>query len=360
MATTTARGRGRHAGTALRSDARSLRLLLARLDQDQADLERARQLLQQARELSAVAPREAFELVHRAALRGAGVLVARANRERRRALPLNGVIRTGAPRRRTPHGRSARAAGRRADAPGPGPERSAGPGAAGAAPGPDLLPPRPGRRAPAGGPARPARGARRRLSPPGAMPREGGGDGHARGDGRTGGDPGILHLDMDAFFCLDRVRDDPSLQGCPSSSARGARGSWPRRATPPRARHPLGDADGERAPPGPRLVIVRPDLPLPQRLRSGDGDPRRRGRGRRADQRRRGLPGRAAPVASSASRPGSPSCCAPGSARARPASSVGGSVSRAVAKIASARAKPDGDAHRPADRTADPRPCPWG
>ena len=36
-----------------------------------------------------VAPREAFELVHRAALRGAGVLVARANRERRRALPLN-------------------------------------------------------------------------------------------------------------------------------------------------------------------------------------------------------------------------------------------------------------------------------
>jgi hypothetical protein len=89
MATTTAHGGRRHAGAALRSDARSLRLLLARLDQDQADLERARQLLQQARELSAVAPREAFELVHRAALRGAGVLVARANRERRRALPLN-------------------------------------------------------------------------------------------------------------------------------------------------------------------------------------------------------------------------------------------------------------------------------
>jgi hypothetical protein len=87
MTTTTARGR--HAGTMLRSDARSLRLLLARLDQDQADLERARQLLQQARELADLAPREAFELAHRAALRGAGVLVARANRERRRALPLN-------------------------------------------------------------------------------------------------------------------------------------------------------------------------------------------------------------------------------------------------------------------------------
>ncbi|MEO2095988.1 MAG: SAV_6107 family HEPN domain-containing protein [Brachybacterium sp.] len=89
MGTTTARSGGRHPETVLRSDARSLRLLLARLDQDQADLERARQLLQQGRELAPVDPREAFELVHRAALRGAGVLVARANRERRRALPLN-------------------------------------------------------------------------------------------------------------------------------------------------------------------------------------------------------------------------------------------------------------------------------
>ena len=85
MGTTTARSGGRHPETVLRSDARSLRLLLARLDQDQADLERARQLLQQGRELAPVAPREAFELVHRAALRGAGVLVARANRERRQA-----------------------------------------------------------------------------------------------------------------------------------------------------------------------------------------------------------------------------------------------------------------------------------
>ena len=89
MGTTTARSGGRHPETVLRSDVRSLRLLLAHLDQDQADLERARQLLQQGRELAPVAPREAFELVHRAALRGAGVLVARANRERRRALPLN-------------------------------------------------------------------------------------------------------------------------------------------------------------------------------------------------------------------------------------------------------------------------------
>ena len=45
MGTTTARSGGRHPETVLRSDVRSLRLLLARLDQDQADLERARQLL---------------------------------------------------------------------------------------------------------------------------------------------------------------------------------------------------------------------------------------------------------------------------------------------------------------------------
>lgn len=79
----------RPAGSSFTRDARSLRLLLAQLDQDQADLERARELLRQGQELSPVAPREAFELVHRAALRGAGVLVARANRERRRRLPLN-------------------------------------------------------------------------------------------------------------------------------------------------------------------------------------------------------------------------------------------------------------------------------
>jgi hypothetical protein len=71
------------------TDARSVRLRLARLDQDQADLERARDLLRQGRNLTEEDPREAYELVHRAALRGAGVLVSRANRERRRALPLN-------------------------------------------------------------------------------------------------------------------------------------------------------------------------------------------------------------------------------------------------------------------------------
>lgn len=81
----------RRGGPATQVDpgARSLRLRLAQLDQDQADLERARDLLRQGRELAETQPRDAFELVHRAALRGAGVLVSRANRERRRALPLN-------------------------------------------------------------------------------------------------------------------------------------------------------------------------------------------------------------------------------------------------------------------------------
>lgn len=81
--------RGRSASALAATDARSLRRSLARLDQDQADLERARDLLRQGRSLVQEAPREAFELVHRAALRGAGVLVSRANRERRRALPVN-------------------------------------------------------------------------------------------------------------------------------------------------------------------------------------------------------------------------------------------------------------------------------
>ncbi|MDN6301563.1 MAG: hypothetical protein L0J57_00730, partial [Brachybacterium sp.] len=80
----------RRGGAAARvsSDARSRRLRLARLDQDQADLERARDLLRQGRSQLEGDPRAAFELVHRAALRGAGVLVSRANRERRRPLPM--------------------------------------------------------------------------------------------------------------------------------------------------------------------------------------------------------------------------------------------------------------------------------
>lgn len=63
--------------------------LLQRLQADLQSLDHAEALLARARSLSREDPRAAFEVVHRAALRGAGVLVERANRERSRRLPLN-------------------------------------------------------------------------------------------------------------------------------------------------------------------------------------------------------------------------------------------------------------------------------
>lgn len=60
-----------------------------RLDADLAAWERAEQMRVAAEALAATDPRGAFEMVHRAALKGAGVLVEQANRERRRRLPLN-------------------------------------------------------------------------------------------------------------------------------------------------------------------------------------------------------------------------------------------------------------------------------
>lgn len=62
---------------------------LRHLDADLEMLERAQLLLEEAESAARARPREAFELSHRAALRIAGVLVARANRGRRRPLPLN-------------------------------------------------------------------------------------------------------------------------------------------------------------------------------------------------------------------------------------------------------------------------------
>lgn len=67
----------------------SARVTLARFDEDQASLQRARDLLAQGRARIGQDPRSAFELIHRAALRGAGVLVARADRSRKRKLPRN-------------------------------------------------------------------------------------------------------------------------------------------------------------------------------------------------------------------------------------------------------------------------------
>ena len=65
------------------------RMRLARFDEDQASLQRARDLLAQGRARIGQDPRGAFELIHRSALRGAGVLVARADRSRKRKLPRN-------------------------------------------------------------------------------------------------------------------------------------------------------------------------------------------------------------------------------------------------------------------------------
>ncbi|MFC0675499.1 SAV_6107 family HEPN domain-containing protein [Brachybacterium hainanense] len=63
--------------------------LLRRLEAELDALDRAEALLREGRTLSGTDPRLAYELMHRAALRAAGVVVARANRERRRKLPLN-------------------------------------------------------------------------------------------------------------------------------------------------------------------------------------------------------------------------------------------------------------------------------
>lgn len=80
----------RAAGAA--SAPRATRADLARLDRALAELERAEGLLAHARRERDTDPRAAFELVHRAALRAAGVVIDQANRHRRRKLPLNAWV----------------------------------------------------------------------------------------------------------------------------------------------------------------------------------------------------------------------------------------------------------------------------
>jgi hypothetical protein len=70
-------------------DMNSRTIELTRLDQDLAVLARAEQLLAHSDEVGLSDPRTSYELIHRAALKAAGVLVTRANRSRRRRLPLN-------------------------------------------------------------------------------------------------------------------------------------------------------------------------------------------------------------------------------------------------------------------------------
>lgn len=169
--------------------------------------------------------------------------------------------------------------------------------------------------------------------------------------------PGILHLDMDAFFASIEVRDDPRLQGLPvvvgGAGARGvvAAASYPARTRGIRSAMPMATA--RRL--APDLVIVPPridhyrtvsaqvmdllgtvvadleQISVDEAFLDVRGARRLFGEPEQiADLLRRrireeiGLP-----------------------------SSVGGSVSRAVAKIASARAKPDGMLIVPAARTAE-------
>lgn len=62
---------------------------LRRLEAALSALDQAEQLLERAQEMRGTDPRASFELVHRAALKGAGVVIEQANRERKRPLPLN-------------------------------------------------------------------------------------------------------------------------------------------------------------------------------------------------------------------------------------------------------------------------------
>ncbi|MEE1618804.1 DNA polymerase IV [Brachybacterium sp. J153] len=168
--------------------------------------------------------------------------------------------------------------------------------------------------------------------------------------------PGILHLDMDAFFASVEIRDDPSLRGLPvvvgGAGARGvvAAASYPARSRGIRSAMPMSTA--RRL--APDLVIVPPRIDHYRRVSARvmellgtvvadieqisvdeaflDARPARR------------LFGEPAQIASRLRLLIREELDLP--------CSVGGSVSRPVAKIASARAKPDGMLIVPAAETA--------
>lgn len=168
--------------------------------------------------------------------------------------------------------------------------------------------------------------------------------------------PGILHLDMDAFFASIEVRDDPSLQGLPvvvgGAGARGvvAAASYPARTRGIRSAMPMASA--RRL--APDLIIVPPRIDhyravsarVMDLLGSVVADLEQISVDEafldvRGARRLFGEPVQIADLLRRRIREelGLPS-------------SVGGSVSRAVAKIASAQAKPDGMLIVPAERTA--------
>jgi DNA polymerase-4 len=177
------------------------------------------------------------------------------------------------------------------------------------------------------------------------------------GSGMTEPEPcTILHLDMDAFFASIEIRDDPSLRALPvvvgGAGARGvvAAASYPARARGIHSAMPMGAArrlapdlvivppriDHYRAVSAQVMEILQSVTPEIEQISVDEAFLDIRGARR--------LFGDAAQIG--------------GLLRARIREhldlpcSVGGSVSRAVAKIASARAKPDGMLIVPAEGTA--------
>ncbi|MGY5763817.1 DNA polymerase IV [Brachybacterium sp. DNPG3] len=177
------------------------------------------------------------------------------------------------------------------------------------------------------------------------------------GDSRPGAEsPGILHLDMDAFFASIEIRDDPSLVGLPvvvgGAGARGvvAAASYPARERGIRSAMPMATA--RRL--APDLVILPPRIDL---YRSVSTQVMAILRDVVADIEQISVDEAFLDVRGAWRLFGEPEEIG-GLLRGRIRtelglpSSVGGSVSRAVAKIASARAKPDGMLVVPAEGTA--------
>ena len=169
--------------------------------------------------------------------------------------------------------------------------------------------------------------------------------------------PAILHLDMDAFFASIEVRDDPRLQGLPvvvgGAGARGvvAAASYPARTRGIRSAMPM--ATTRRL--APDLVIVPPRIEHYRRTSArvmelladvvADIEQISVDEAFLDVRGARRLFGPPEQIAELLRRRIREELDLP--------SSVGGSVSRAVAKIASARAKPDGMLIVPAARTAE-------
>lgn len=156
----------------------------------------------------------------------------------------------------------------------------------------------------------------------------------------------ILHLDMDSFFASVEIRDDPRLRGLPvvvgGAGARGvvAAASYPARAFGIRSAMPMGAARRLC----PDLVIIPPDI---ARYRDASRAVMRILRSVCADIEQISIDEAFLDVRGARRQFGTPEeigllLRTRIRAELDLPCSVGASVSRAVAKIASARAKPDG------------------